>query len=45
MIKLNYSYTILFAATVAGVGTAADSTPAAVLWRNGYELGSNLVKS
>jgi len=39
MIRLNYQYTILFTSTVAGVGTAADSTPAAVLWRNGSASG------
>jgi len=39
MIKLNYEYTILFASTVAGVGTAADATPTAVLWRNGSASG------
>jgi hypothetical protein len=45
MIKLNYSYTILFASTVAGVGTAADSTPTAVLWRNGSASGTTVVVS
>lgn len=45
MIKLNYSYTILFAATVAGVGTAADSTPTAVLWRNGSASGVSVTVS
>jgi len=45
MIKLNFEYTILFAATVAGVGTAADSTPTAVLWRNGLASGTSVVVS
>jgi len=45
MIKLNYSYTILFASTVAGVGTAADSTPTAVLWRNGSASGVSVTVS
>ncbi len=45
MIKLSYSYTILFAATVAGVGTAADSTPTAVLWRNGSASGVSVTVS
>ena len=45
MIKLNYSYTILFTATVAGVGTAADSTPTAVLWRNGSASGVSVTVS
>lgn len=45
MIKINYSYTILFASTVAGVGTAADSTPAAVLWRNGSASGVSVTVS
>ena len=45
MIKVNYSYTILFAATVAGVGTAADSTPTAVLWRNGSASGVSVTVS
>ena len=45
MIKINYSYTILFAATVAGVGTAADSTPTAVLWRNGSASGVSVTVS
>jgi hypothetical protein len=45
MIKLNYQYTILFASTVAGVGTAADSTPTAVLWRNGSASGVSVVVS
>lgn len=45
MIKLNYSYTILFTSTVAGVGTAADSTPTAVLWRNGSASGVSVTVS
>jgi len=45
MIKINYSYTILFASTVAGVGTAADSTPTAVLWRNGSASGVSVTVS
>jgi hypothetical protein len=45
MIKLNYSYTILFASTVAGVGTAADSPPTAVLWRNGSASGLSVTVS
>jgi len=45
MIKLNYEYSILFAATVAGVGTNADSTPTAVLWRNGSASGTSVVVS
>jgi hypothetical protein len=45
MIKINYEYTILFASTVAGVGTNADSTPAAVLWRNGSASGTTVVVS
>ena len=45
MIKVNFEYTILFAATVAGVGTAADSTPAAVLWRNGSASGVSVTVS
>jgi len=45
MIKINFSYTILFAATVAGVGTAADSTPSAVLWRNGSASGVSVTVS
>jgi hypothetical protein len=45
MIKVNYEYTILFAATVAGVGTAADSTPTAVLWRNGSASGLSVTVS
>jgi hypothetical protein len=45
MIKINYEYTILFASTVAGVGTNADSTPAAVLWRNGSASGVSVVVS
>jgi hypothetical protein len=45
MIKTNYSYTILFASTVAGVGTAADSTPTAVLWRNGSASGVSVTVS
>ena len=45
MIKLNHSYTILFTSTVAGVGTAADSTPTAVLWRNGSASGVSVTVS
>jgi hypothetical protein len=45
MIKVNVEYTILFAATVAGVGTAADSTPTAVLWRNGSASGVSVTVS
>ena len=39
MIRLNYTYAIFFSATVDGVGTAADETPIAVLWRNGSASG------
>ena len=35
MIRVNTAYVIPFSTTVAGVPTAADSTPTAVLWRNG----------
>jgi hypothetical protein len=45
MIKINYSYTILFTSTVAGVGTAADATPSAVLWRNGSASGVSVTVS
>jgi hypothetical protein len=45
MIKINYEYTILFASTVAGVGTNADSTPTAVLWRNGSASGVSVTVS
>jgi hypothetical protein len=45
MIKINYQYTILFASTVAGVGTNADSTPTAVLWRNGSASGVSVMVS
>jgi hypothetical protein len=45
MIKLNFEYTILFAATIAGVGTAADATPTAVLWRNGSASGVSVTVS
>ena len=45
MIKLNFEYTILFTSTVAGVGTAADSTPTAVLWRNGSASGVSVTVS
>ena len=45
MIKINYEYAILFASTVAGVGTAADSTPTAVLWRNGSASGTSVTVS
>jgi hypothetical protein len=35
MIILDHEYTIFFTVEVAGVATAADSTPTAVLYRNG----------
>ncbi len=35
MIKPNTTYVIPFETTAAGIATAADSTPTAVLWRNG----------
>jgi hypothetical protein len=35
MIRVNTAYVIPFSTTVAGVPTAADATPTAVLWRNG----------
>lgn len=39
MIQLNHSYSVLFVVTSAGVGTAADATPTAVLYRNGSASG------
>lgn len=45
MIKLDFEYTILFTSTVAGVGTAADSTPTAILWRNGSASGVSVTVS
>jgi hypothetical protein len=45
VIKTNFEYTILFTSTVAGVGTAADSTPTAVLWRNGSASGVSVTVS
>lgn len=39
MIQLEYGYTFFITAEVAGVGTAADSTPTAVLYRNGSASG------
>lgn len=45
MIQLNQSYSVLFAVTSAGVGTAADSTPTAVLYRNGSASGVTVTVS
>lgn len=39
MIQLNHGYTIFFTVEVAGVATAADSTPTAVLYRDGSASG------
>lgn len=39
MIRLDYTYTVFFTTELAGVGTAADSTPAATLYRNGSASG------
>lgn len=45
MILLNHQYTILFATTSFGVGTAADATPVAVLYRNGAPSGVSVTVS
>lgn len=39
MIILNHGYTIFFTVEIDGVATAADSTPTAVLYRNGSASG------
>jgi hypothetical protein len=45
MIQLNHGYTIFFTVELAGVATAADSTPTAVLYRNGSASGVTVTVS
>ena len=45
MIQLDYGYTIFFTAEIAGVATAADSTPTATLYRNGSASGVTVTVS